>query len=110
MAEGRVSSNPLWLERQLEVEFCPWPGPALTQDLPPWSLGVALVGALVFEGLVKVLGLYMKLGFMKTSVLLLKVLVQTVPVQPHSWHLMLFSIRPFNTQSVTRGHLIYFTD
>lgn len=79
---GQVSSKPLCPERRLEVEFCPWPDPALTQDLLPWSLGTALVGVLVFEGLIKVLGLYMKLGFMKTSVLLLKPLARTVPMQP----------------------------
>lgn len=103
-------SNPLCLERQLEVEFCPWPDPALTQDLLPWSLGMALVGVLMFEGLIKVLGPYMKVDFMNTSVLLLKPLARTVPMQPRFWHLMLFSIHPFNTKSVTRGHLIYFTN
>lgn len=42
---------------------------------------MALTGVLVFESLIKVLGLYMKLGFMKTSVSLLKPLAQTVPMQ-----------------------------
>jgi len=81
-AEGQVFSNPLWLEWPLEVELCPWPDPALTQDLP-WSLGMASVGVLVFEGVINVLELYMKLSFMETSALLLKPLVQTVPMQPH---------------------------
>lgn len=47
----------------LGAEFCPWPDPALTQDLL-CSLGMALVGVLVFESLAKALGLSMKLGFM----------------------------------------------
>lgn len=64
--------NPLCLEWQLEVEFCPCPDAALTQDLLLWSIGTALVGMLVFKGLIKVLRLCMKRGFMKTSVLLLK--------------------------------------
>lgn len=43
---------------------------------------MALAGVLVFESLIKsLLGLYMKLGFMKTLVSLLKPLAQTVPMQ-----------------------------
>lgn len=70
-AGGQEFLNPLCLKRQLEVEFCPCPDAALTQDLLPWSVGTALMGVLVFEGLIK-LRLCMKLGFMKTSLLLLK--------------------------------------
>lgn len=58
-----VLSNLLCLERQLDVEFCPWLGPALTQDLLPWSLGTAMAGVPVFEGLSKVLGQYNETWF-----------------------------------------------